>query len=470
MSQTRIHAFRDDALGDLDAVALAQRVRRGEVSARELAEAAIARAESVNGALNAIQLADFERALASTAKPADGVFAGVPTFIKDNTDIAGLPTGHGSRAVAATPAKSDGVVTRQFRSLGVTVLGKTTLPEFGFNGTTEYEGAPPTRNPWHLGYSSGGSSGGSAALVAAGVVPIAHANDGGGSIRIPAACCGLVGLKCTRGRLVTTEMARSLPINVVSDGVVSRTVQDTAHFFAGAERYWRNRKLPALGLVEGPGKRRLKIGVITDSLTAPTCAQTRAVLDDTMALMAQLGHHVEPMPLPVKPSFVEDFSDYWGFLAYMTSHFGAHTFGKGFDASQLDGLSKGLAERFRQRAWRLPLMLFRLRRTWQEYAAVMRQYDAVLSPVLAHTTPELGYLNPEVPFEELFRRLTGYVAFTPINNTNGSPAISLPMGQSREGLPIAMQFSAAHGDERTLLELAYEIEQARPWKRINAVS
>lgn len=466
MSQTRIHAFRDDALGDLDAVALAERVRRGEVSARELAEAAIARAEHVNGALNAIQLADFDRALASTAQPANGVFAGVPSFIKDNTDIAGLPTRHGSRAVAATPARQHGAFTRQFQSLGFTVLGKTTLPEFGFNGTTEYEGAPPTRNPWHLGYSSGGSSGGSAALVAAGVVPIAHANDGGGSIRIPAACCGLVGLKCTRGRFVTTEMARSLPVNIVSDGVVSRTVRDTAHFFAGAEQYWRNRKLPAVGLVEGPGGRRLRIGVVTDSLTAPTCQQTRAVLDDTVALMEQLGHRVELMPLPVKPSFVDDFSDYWGFLAYMASRFGAHSFGKGFDASQLDGLSKGLAERFRQRAWRLPAVLFRLRRTWHQYAALMKEYDAVLSPVLAHTTAELGYLSPEVPFEELFRRMSEYVAFTPINNASGSPAISLPMGQSAEGLPIAMQFSSAHGDERTLLELAYEIEQARPWRRI----
>lgn len=466
MSQTRIHAFTDDLLGDLDAVALADLVRRGEVSAAELAEAAIARVERVNGSLNAVQVADYQQARQRAAGNASGVFAGVPTFIKDNTDIAGLPTRHGSRAVRATPAQKDGAFAKQYLAQGFTLLGKTTLPEFGFNGTTEYEGAAPTRNPWHTDHSCGGSSGGSAALVAAGAVPIAHANDGGGSIRIPAACCGLIGLKSTRGRFVTNEMSKTLPVNVVCDGVVTRSVRDTAHFFAGAEQYWQNRKLPQVGLVEGPGKKRLKIGLVMDSLTGETCPETRATVEQTVALLESLGHLVEPMPLPVKPSFVDDFSDYWGFLAFMASRFGQHSFGKGFDAEQLDGLSKGLAERFRKRGWRLPVVLVRLQRTWQQYEKVMRHYDAVLSPVLAHVTPEIGYISPEVPFEQLFERMMNYVSFTPMNNASGSPAISLPMGQSAKGLPIAVQLSSAHGAERTLLELAFEIEQARPWQRI----
>lgn len=468
MSQTRIHAFGDDLLGDHDAVALAGMVRRGEVSPVELAEAAIARVEKVNSVLNAVQVADYEQGRERATRGGDGIFAGVPTFIKDNTDVAGLPTRHGSRAVPATPALKHGAFAKQYLAQGFTLLGKTTLPEFGFNGTTEYEGAAPTRNPWHTDHSCGGSSGGSAALVAAGAVPIAHANDGGGSIRIPAACCGLVGLKSTRGRFVTNEMAKTLPVNVVCDGVVTRSVRDTAHFFAGAEQYWQNRKLPQVGLVEGPGKKRLKIGLVMDSLTGQTCAETRATVEQTVALLESLGHLVEPMPLPVKPSFVDDFSDYWGFLAFMASRFGQHSFGKGFDAEQLDGLSKGLAERFRKRGWRLPLVLTRLQRTWQQYEKVMRNYDAVLSPVLAHVTPELGYISPEVPFDELFERMMNYVSFTPMNNASGSPAISLPMGESDKGLPIAVQFSSAHGAERTLLELAFEIEQARPWRRISA--
>jgi amidase len=258
-------------------------------------------------------------------------------------------------------------------------------------------------------------------------------------------------------------------VNVVCDGVVTRSVRDTAHFFAGAEQYWQNRKLPQVGLVEGPGKKRLKIGLVMDSLTGQTCPETRATVEQTVALLESLGHLVEVMPLPVKPSFVDDFSDYWGFLAFMASRFGQHSFGKGFDAEQLDGLSKGLAERFRKRGWRLPVVLMRLQRTWQQYEKVMRSYDAVLSPVLAHVTPELGYISPEVPFDELFERMMNYVSFTPMNNASGSPAISLPMGQSEKGLPIAVQFSSAHGAERTLLELAFEIEQARPWRRITAV-
>ncbi|MCU0979263.1 MAG: amidase [Pirellulaceae bacterium] len=467
MGNDRIHAFGDDLLADHDAVALADLVRRGEVSPLELTEAAIARVEKVNGALNAMQLARYERALAEAATKRKGLFAGVPTLMKDNTDLRGLPTGHGSRAVPGVPAAADGAFARQYLSQGFTVLGKTTMPEFGFNCTTEYQGKPPTRNPWHPGYSCGGSSGGAAALVAAGVVPIAQANDGGGSIRIPAACCGLVGLKPTRGRLVDGEVARTLPVKIIVEGVVTRTVRDTAHFFAGVEDYWRNPKLPPVGLVEGPAKRRLKIGLVMHSITGiPTCPETCAVVQRTAALLESLGHRVEEMPNPVAPSFAEDFADYWGFLALMVIRFGHYSFGKDFDPSQVDDLTRGLAARFRHRSWHLPRVLYRLQGTSRQHAKAMKDYDLVLSPVLGHVTPVLGYLSPEVPFPELFQRLTTYVSFTPINNANGSPAMALPMGAATNDLPIGVQFSAAHGDERTLLEIAYELEQATPWRRI----
>jgi amidase len=275
-------------------------VRRREVSPVELVEAAIARVEEVNPGLNAVQLANYERAVANAAKMRDGLFAGVPTFVKDNTDLRGLPTLHGSQAVPAVPAIADGAFAKQYLSLGFAVLGKTTLPEFGFNCTTEYQDRPPTRNPWHTGYSCGGSSGGSAALVAAGAVPIAHANDGGGSIRIPAACCGLVGFKPSRGRLVDGEMARTLPVKIIAEGVVTRTVRDTAYFLAGAEQYWRNPKLPQIGLVEGPGKQRLRIGVVIDSIVgAATCPETRTALKSTATLLGGLGHRLEEIRPPV---------------------------------------------------------------------------------------------------------------------------------------------------------------------------
>lgn len=464
---TRVHAFHDDLLADHDAVALADLLRRREVSAYELAEAAIARAYRVNGALSAIELPAYEAALKAAKQPPSGVFAGVPTFIKDNTDLEGLPTRHGSRAVNPLPAKKHGAFAQQFLAQGFTVLGKSSLPEFGFNASTEFAGEHPTRNPWHTDYSSGASSGGSAALVAAGVVPIAHANDGGGSIRIPAACCGLVGLKPTRGRFIDSEQARSLPVNIIGEGVVTRSVRDTAAFFAGMERSWRNPKLPPVGQVEGPGKKRLRIGLVLDSITGtPTCDETRAVVERTAKLLEGLGHRVEAMPLPVPPTFQDDFTTYWGFLAFMLGHTGRLTLSPHFDRTALDPFSQGLAAYYRRRAWRTPAVLWRMRRTASEYARHFRGWDAVLSPVLAHAVPKLGHLSPEVPFDELFARLTRYVAFTPLNNAAGSPAISLPMGACANGLPIGVHVSAPHGAERTLLELAYELEAAQPFRRI----
>jgi amidase len=473
MSDERVHAFGDDFLADYDAVRLAELVRMREVSPSELVEAAIARAEKVNPILQAIELPLFDEARkqAMRSEMESGLFAGVPSFIKDNTDIAGQPTRHGARAVPALPAKEDGTFARQFLSMGFILLGKTRLPEFGLNCSTEYEELAPAVNPWNTDYSCGGSSGGAAALVAAGVVPVAHANDGGGSIRIPAACCGLVGLKVSRGRFVTHEMAKSLPVNVVSDGIVSRTVRDTAHFVASAERYWRNPKLPEVGLVEGPGGKRLRIGLLTESLIGPPCPETLATLERTVQLLESLGHAVVPMTIkPVNASFANDFVDYWGLLAWMTGALGKRKFGDQFDPEKLDGFTQGLAARFRVRGWRIPLALYRLQGTERLYAKRVRGLDAILTPVLGHVTPPLGFISPDVPFEELLSRLKAYAAYTPLNNANGTPAIALPMGLSSQGLPIGIQLASAIGHERMLLELAYELEQANPWPRIQSHS
>jgi amidase len=461
----RCHAFGADALGDHDAVALAQQVKRGDVSTHELVQAAQARLARVNPHLNAVQ------SLAETpvqgASLAGGVFAGVPSWVKDNTALAGMPTGHGSRAVPTQPAAQHGAFAQQFLAQGLVVLGKTKLPEFGFNASTEFMHDAPTCNPWRTDYSCGGSSGGSAALVAAGVVPIAHANDGGGSIRIPASACGLIGLKTTRGRLVTGEMAQALPLNIISDGVVTRSVRDTAHFLAGAERYWRNPTLPPLGLVEQPLKRRLRIGLIVDSITGqPTCAETRATVEHTATLLQQQGHHIERIAVPAGAVFVEDFTDYWAFLAFMIRRNGKRGFGEGFDPAALDLLTQGLDRRFKRRGLTLPMVLYRLHRTWHEHATLMQTYDVLLSPVLGRVPAPLGFLKPDQPFEVIMERLRHFVSFTPLNNANGSPAISLPMGMSQTGIPIGVQFAAAHGDERTLLELAFELEQIQPWRRI----
>src|SRR5690625_1121466 len=216
---THVHAFRDDALGADDAVAVAARIRAGEISAVEAVEAAIARIESVEPELNAVVCPDFERARKAALGPQDGPLAGVPTIVKDNADMAGLPTGHGTSSFVARPAHDHGDFVRQYLAQGMVSLGKSRLPEFGFNASTEFADAPPTRNPWNTEYSPGASSGGSAALVAAGALPIAHANDGGGSIRFPAAAWGLVGLKPTRGRTRVEAYSASDRVMNVSDEV-----------------------------------------------------------------------------------------------------------------------------------------------------------------------------------------------------------------------------------------------------------
>lgn len=460
----RVHAFTDDALGNHDAVALAELIRSGAVGPDELAAAALARADAVNPQLNAIA----HRCPAPRRAASDsGVWYGVPAFVKDNADMAGLPTCHGSAAITPHPAAKDDRFTAQLLSTGLTVLGKTTMPEFGFTSTTEFESSDPTRNPWDTGYTVGGSSGGSAALVAAGVVPVAHGNDGGGSLRIPAACAGLVSLKPSRFRHLDNAQARQLPIKLVSEGVLTRSVRDQAAYHAAAEKYWRNPKLPPVGTVEGPSDRKLRIGLLTTACNGrePDTA-TAAAVQDTAGILEAAGHTVEPMVSPVAPSLVDDFLRYWGFLAQMSGVTGKFSHGRSFDAARLDAFTKGLAASFRRQFLSTPGSLYRLRKARADYDEVLTRYDVILSPVLTHTTPELGYLRPGVPFDELLERVTNFVGYTPINNVTGSPSIAVPAGLTAAGLPVAVMLSGAYGAERTLLELAFLLEAQRPFPRI----
>ncbi|TQL69354.1 amidase [Nocardioides albertanoniae] len=463
---TRVHTFTDDALADHDAVELARLIRTGELSAAEAEAAAVARMRQVAPALRALAYEAYDAP--RRADGDGGLLHGVPTVLKDNTHLRGMPTNHGSDAIRALPAKRDGRYTEQFLSAGVTVLGKSRMPEFGFNASTEFRSAPPTPNPWNTGHSVGASSGGSAALVAAGAVPIAHANDGGGSIRIPAAAAGLVGLKPSRGRHIAGDTTRTLPIDIISEGVVTRTVRDTATFHAALERSWRNPALPPLGLVEGPARRRLRVAMIVESVTdAVVDTQTKAAIERTATLLEEQGHSVEPISIPVDARFGDDFVRYWSMLAFLAGNLGRLTIDPSLDASLLDGLTNGLRRRFTSGGWRAtPAALLRLRGATAAYASVFDHHDVILCPVVAGVTPPLGELSPTVPFDELIERLLRHVAFTPLQNVSGAPAISLPMALSEEGLPIGVQLSAAYGDERTLLELAYALEEQSPWPRI----
>lgn len=462
----RVHAFGDDALGDLDAVALAAEIRSGRLSRAEVVEAAIARAQAVDPKLNAMAYAAFDRARSAVTSADNGHFAGVPTFIKDNIDVAGLPSMRGTDAWDPFPAPADSEVARALLGTGLTALGKTQMSEFGFSASAEHPRLGPVRNPWHTDHTAGASSSGSGAFVAAGVVPIAHANDGGGSIRIPAACNGLVGLKPSRGRMPLDPEYRRLPIGIVANGVLTRSVRDAATAHREVERIWRNPKLPPIGDVSGPSKKRLTIAVLTRSLRRDASPQVRELTLNTAALLEELGHRVEHIDnIWVPASFADDFVLYWGFLSLAQMGTGRRAFGASFDRTRLDALTLGLARHTKRNIHRLPRAILRLRGLRRQSAAFFQGYDALLTPTLADPTPKVGYLAP-TEFPEVLDRLTDWVAFTPVQNVTGDPAISLPLARSADGLPVGMMLSADIGHEARLLELAYELEEARPFARI----
>lgn len=462
-----IHAFRNDALGKLDATGVAKKISSGEITAAEAVEAAIRRAESVNPKLNAIVTEMFDRALEQAKKKVTGTFAGVPSFIKDTDNLAGAPTRLGSRGMPGKPARKSNAFVEQFLSLGIIPLGKTALPEFGLTATTEPLLSGPARNPWNTDHSTGGSSGGSAAMVASGVVPLAHGNDGGGSIRIPAACCGLVGLKPSRGRLKPLEGSNLLPINIIHQGVLTRSVRDTAAFYAGAEKYYRNPKLPEIGLVQGPGKKRLRIALFTDTPYGTPCHPEAAALTRSAGkLCEKLGHTVMEIPNPSTTQMADDFIIYWGMMAFSMRFLGRVMLAPGFDRSKVEEWTIGMSRLFQKNFTRFPLIVRRLKNYVKIYEDFFNSYDIMLCPTLGHPSPEIGYLGSEVPFDEAFERIKKYAVFTPVQNVTGAPAISLPLGLSNKGLPMGVQFASALGREREILELAFEIEEARPWPLI----
>jgi amidase len=452
-----------------DATAMAADIRAGRLSAAEAVETAIRRAEALQGTLNIIVNSDFDRALAKAkAGPPPGPFAGVPFLVKDLVDYKGLPTRAGSQSRRFSPPE-----TRQdpnidaFDRAGLVTIGKSATPEFGFLPTTEPLATGLTRNPWDLTRSSGGSSGGSSVAVAAGVVPVAHATDGGGSIRIPAAHCGLFGLKPSRGRIVGTEGQKTIQDFAV-ENVVSRTVRDSAGVFAITESTAPRAQFPPIGLVAGPSKRRLRVGVLLEnSLGHSPQADVVAATDHAAKLVAGLGHHVDYVHLPYDGvRFMQDFLLFWAAGAAQDAARAARYLGRTPDARDLEPFSLGLVEMAKSTPpAALGPMLQRLQANAMAYDTwfVAYQLDAVLSPVLSSGPPLLGEIGPLVPFDTLVARLLEYVGYTPIHNIAGAPAMSVPLYRTSSGLPIGTQFAARAGGERMLLELAYELEAANPW-------
>jgi len=465
-----------DELAFLDATAQADLVRRKEVTAVEMVEAAIARIERLNPELNAIITPLFERARdAAEVASIDAPFAGVPFLLKDVlAEYAGTPLSEGSAFLAGHYiSPKDSELVRRYRNAGLIILGKTNTPEFALMPTTEPRQFGATRNPWNTNMTTGGSSGGSTAAVAAGMVAAAHANDGGGSIRVPSSCCGLVGLKPTRGRNPLGPEIGDVANGLLCDHVVTRSVRDSAAILdatagpAPGDPYFPAPPEHPFAEEAAMAPDRLRIGFGTMPLTGvpahPDCVNAA---ESAAKLCEDLGHDVvEASPSLDGKRLFKAFGSVWaGFLCWAIKDW-ARRSGRAIEE-----------DLFEPATWRTYLHGERLtsgdylmavqdvQRASRDAAAFFSDYDIWLTPTLAQPPVPLGYFDytPETR-EQHIERLGEYTGFTLIANASGQPGISLPLYWNEDDLPIGVQLLGRYGDEATLIRLAGQLEQARPW-------
>jgi amidase len=465
--------------GDLpdDGLGQAALVAKGEVEPGELLEAAIARAEAVNPAINAITVKLYEqaRATASGALP-DGPYRGVPFLLKDiGASLQGVPTSGGSRLFTAQPAQYDSELTIRLKAAGLVIFGKTNTPEFGSLPTTEPLLTGATRNPWSATHSAGGSSGGSAAAVAARIVPAAHGTDGAGSIRIPASCCGVVGLKPTRARITGSPDVGESIGGISSQGVLSLTVRDSAALLdcmqgpaPGDPYYAEPPRTPYLAALAQP-PRRLRIAMTRHALIPttlhPDCV---AATEDAAALCETLRHVViEDAPPLDGETFYTLYRRFWPLSAARSIHRVDRQRGRPGAVAEVEPFNQYLYEE----GCKVTALDYIVDLQWFHAATrsfgrwfVEKDYDVWLTPTLGLPPPLLGHFDAErLGGAAVLDRFIEFLPFTPFANMTGQPAISLPLFWSAEGLPIGSQFFGRFGDETTLFQLAAQLEQARPW-------
>ena len=464
-----------DDYSSYDALGLAQLVRTGAVSAPELTEAAITRTETFDGAINAVVYRDFDgaRAAAAGALP-DGPFTGVPFLVKDfGIGVAGWTCTSGSRFCADVVDAEDTGLTRRYREAGVVMLGRGASSEYGIVGNVETALFGPTRNPWNPDRIAGGSSGGSAAAVAAGIVPMAHASDGLGSIRIPAACCGLVGMKPTRNRVPNLPDGFDYAMGFCVDHVVTRSVRDSAAMLdaAGRPEPGSPYAVPAKDgayLAEvgrGPGKLRVRWSPETPS-GAPLDGEVQRVLEETAGALAALGHDVREGSLGADNRA----------LARARAPVSAANFAAGMRRviervgrepreDELEPLTWAALHGSRAVTGEQAFYGYQeLRMLTRQVVAQFDSFDVYLCPVMTAPPPRIGFSDPaSVTPGEVTKAQTALFPFAALFNFTGQPSLSLPLGMSANGLPIGMMLTARYADEATLYRLAGQLEKELPW-------
>jgi amidase len=460
----------------LDATTQAELVRTKEVSPAELVDGTIARIEKLNPQLNAVIHELFERARAEAAGDLpEGPFRGVPFLLKDlAAELAGTPFNEGLDFSGDYVSTVTQALTERYIQAGFVICGKTNTPELGILPTTEPRRFGASRNPWHTGHSTGGSSGGSAAAVASGMVPAAHASDGGGSIRIPASCCGLVGLKPTRGRNSLAPNYGDVIGGLVCEHVVTRSVRDSAAILdatAGpvpGDPYWAPpRRGPSFAVAATQPPPSLRVAVLTASpVGTDVHADCIEAVRVAAALCESLGHRVEDAALTLDGNaFVGHFVNAWAVgNAWAIGDWEARL-GREVTEAEVEPLSWALIGVGRSLNGAQYLAAVQaLQKITRQIAASFERIDVLLTPTLGEPPAPLGTFDSPAgePLTGLFRA-AAYVPFTPPFNVTGQPAISLPLYWNEAGLPIGVQFVGRFGDEETLLSLAGQIEQAAPW-------
>jgi amidase len=459
-----------------DGLTLGRMVRDREITPHELMEAAIARAEKQNPKLNAIVFKDYDRALrtARDHTPGDAPFEGVPLLLKDIMgDCAGMPTRSACAFIPATPLPTDAEVVARYKRAGFIPFAKTNAPELGIPPVTESRLYGAARNPWNLERTPGGSSGGSAAAVAAGIVPVAHGNDGGGSIRIPAACCGLVGLKPTRGRISLAPNLGDILGGLVVEHVLSRTVRDsaaaldaTAGPMPGDPYFPPAPSVPYLSEASTPPK-RLRIAFSTENPLGGSFHEDCVEAARSAAkLCAQLGHEVEEAAPQLN----------YQVLAQLFDTIYAAGVALSIDAAQMLTGAEPAPERFETFTWNLYqrgkqvsasqylVAQSLLQQAARQFAAFFESHDVFVTPTLGQPPLKIGTIDFMSPATTLLdEKIVNFAVACPVYNITGQPAISLPLHWNREGLPVGVMFGGRYGDEAGLLQLAGQLEQAQPW-------
>jgi amidase len=483
-----------DEYMSLDATALAELIESKQVKPAELLALAQGRADAVNPRLNAIVRRLDDVADRQAADPGlNGPFAGVPFLIKDlDQQYRGFPCSCGSRALANDVADRHALVTQRFLDAGLVIFGLTNTPEFGAKGVTEPDYWGPARNPWGTDHTPGGSSGGSAAAVAAGIVPAAGANDGGGSIRIPAACNGLVGLKASRGLCPYGPQSGEPLLGMAIQGVVSRTVRDSAALYDAIVGPDPGAAF-AVALPDQPFAEQIKrppatlaIGYSTRSAINPhPDREAVAAVDNAAALLSELGHRVEEVQPPYDDAaLARDFLIIW--FAQLHRQVAEIKQRTGARDSDFEADTLALSELARSTGVQAPLQALENRHNYiQSLAAFHGSYDYFLTPTLA--TPPLAVgatgTSPAVQrvarlvsklragkvmalsgiLDELIQESLGWVPYTQLANLTGRPAISVPLHWTDAGLPLGVQFVGGLGADAGLLQLAAQLEEAQPW-------